>query len=528
MADAVTVRRVTGDVLACGLVFAALALPDTLVGARPAAFLVLPAEAVAGAALMLVLPPRARRVTAAVAGALLGVLTLLKIADIGFSQAFGRPFHPVLDWGFAGPALSLLGGAARIGTVVGAAFGALTLVVLTTLAATRVARAAGEHRRITARVVAVFAVAWTAAALAGLPLASHTTSALAYRDVRGATADLADRREFAAAMATDAFRATAPAGLLTALRGKDVLLTFVESYGRVALADPGVDALLDSATNRLQAAGFGARSAFLTSSTTGGGSWLAHSTLESGLWVDNEQRYRTFVTSDRLTLSGAFARAGWRTVSVQPENAAAWPEGAVYRFDRLYDGRDLGYSGPGFAYAAMPDQFTLSAFQRAELAPGHPPVMAEIDLVSSHWPWTAVPRLLGWDDLGDGTVFASATDRPAGGPAGYDEAVRYSLSALISYVETYGGDDLVLVFLGDHQPDASVTGPGADRDVPVTLVARDPAVLARISGWGWTPGLRPAAAAPVWPMSAFRDRFLTAFGPQLSAVPARAPAAGPG
>ena len=32
------------------------------------------------------------------------------------------------------------------------------------------------------------------------------------------------------------------------------------------------------------------------------------------------------------------------------------------------------------------------------------------------------------------------------------------------------------------------------------------------SDWGWQAGLRPNAGAPVWPMDAFRDRFLTAYG----------------
>jgi hypothetical protein len=71
----------------------------------------------------------------------------------------------------------------------------------------------------------------------------------------------------------------------------------------------------------------------------------------------------------------------------------------------------------------------------------------------------------------------------------------------------------VLVFLGDHQPAPIITGDVASRDVPVTIVAKDPAVLDRIAGWGWTDGLRPAPTAPVWRMDAFRDRFLTAFGP---------------
>jgi hypothetical protein len=79
-------------------------------------------------------------------------------------------------------------------------------------------------------------------------------------------------------------------------------------------------------------------------------------------------------------------------------------------------------------------------------------------------------------------------------------------------VETYGDNNLVLIFLGDHQPAPVVTGPGATRDVPVTIVARDPAVLDRISGWGWHDGLNPGPKAPVMPMNAFRDQFLTAFG----------------
>jgi hypothetical protein len=95
----------------------------------------------------------------------------------------------------------------------------------------------------------------------------------------------------------------------------------------------------------------------------------------------------------------------------------------------------------------------------------------------------------------------------------YGRAVAYSLESLVSWVETHGDDDLVLLVLGDHQPLPVVTGEGAGRDVPISVVAADPAVLDRVAGWGWDDGLRPAATAPVWPMASFRDRFLTAFGP---------------
>jgi hypothetical protein len=312
------------------------------------------------------------------------------------------------------------------------------------------------------------------------------------------------------------------------LRGKDVVLVFVESYGRVAVQDPQIgppiSAILEDGNRRLRAAGFSSRSAFLTSPTAGGGSWLAHGTLLSGLWVNNAQRHSDLLASDRLTLTGAFQRAQWRTVAVMPGLSQPWPDGAFYHCDRIYGAQDLGYHGPHFTFDTVPDQYTLAAFQRSERAAStRAPVMAEIPLISSHAPWRPLPRMLGWNEMGDGSAFdavkgdSDPTDIQLRGDreqvrAAYRDSIEYSLETLISYVETYGGDDLVLVFLGDHQPAPIVTGKHASRDVPITLVARDPAVLDRVSGWGWQDGLKPGPDAPVWRMDTFRNRFLTAFG----------------
>jgi hypothetical protein len=48
--------------------------------------------------------------------------------------------------------------------------------------------------------------------------------------------------------------------------------------------------------------------------------------------------------------------------------------------------------------------------------------------------------------------------------------------------------------------------------VPISVIAHDPTVLVQIAGWRWQDGLLPSSQAPVWPMAAFRDRFLGAFG----------------
>jgi hypothetical protein len=76
----------------------------------------------------------------------------------------------------------------------------------------------------------------------------------------------------------------------------------------------------------------------------------------------------------------------------------------------------------------------------------------------------------------------------------YRRSVEYSLASVISYVETYGDDDLVMIFLGDHQPTPVITGEGASRDVPITVVTRDPrgAGPDRRLGLGGRPRTGPA------------------------------------
>ena len=299
---------------------------------------------------------------------------------------------------------------------------------------------------------------------------------------------------------------------------------FVESYGQIAVQgssfSPQVDSVLAAGTKQLQSAGFGARSGWLTSSTFGGISWLAHSTMQSGLWINTPSRYDQLVASNRLTLSTAFKRAGWRTVADVPSDNRYWPEGSsFYHYDKVYNRLNVGYHGPTYAYAPMPDQFVYLALQRLELGKtDRPPLFAEIDLVSSHEPWTQVPPLIGWNRVGDGSIFyklpvdmSGQTDGPW---AGYGHSVEYTMSTLFSFVQHYAPKNLVMVVLGDHQPATTVSGLDASHNVPISIIANDPSVLHRIRGWGWVDGMQPSRQAPVWPMSAFRDRFLGAFGPQ--------------
>ena len=525
-------------ILAGVVVWLALVAPDQPQRLMLTAFLRVPLEGLALIALAVVLPTAARRILAGIVGPTLALIVILKILDVGFFAAFARPFDIVGDVGDAGIGIetmrAALGHTEADLIVFGGAALAVALFVGMTLAMLRLTRVAAGNARRSFGAVAALGTVWLLCAVSGAqllsqtPIASTSTAGFFVHEVGAVQADIHDEGVFAGQIRYDPFRSTPADRLLSGLRGKDVLLVFVESYGRVSVQgspfSPTVDAVLDKGTSRLKAAGFSARTAFVTSPGFGGISWLAHSTLQSGAWANSQRRYDQLIDTNRFTLSEAFKRAGWRTINFAPADDRSWAEGSsFYHYDKLYDRRDMGYHGPGFTYAPMPDQYMLSALQRLELARTHRrPLFAEVDTVSSHMPWNRIPQMIPWRDVGDGSIYNripmlqepdSFWWSPKRVKAAYARSLEYSLNVLISFVQRYGNKNLVLVVVGDEQPLPVVSGQGASHDVPISLIAHDPAVLNRIGGWGWGAGLLPSRHAPVWPMSAIRDRILTAFGP---------------
>jgi len=478
------------------------------------------------------------------------LVVVLKAADLGVRTALGRPLSPWLDLHLAPSLVHLLTG--TVGGVLGwlvllgvpIVAGALFLAART---AVRHAQVALEHRPLRAGAVAVAALLVTAAASERVApdlldghraVATHASATLLEQWRRG-RAILAALPEFRRRAEHDAFRDAGRNAQLAGLGGADVLLMYVESYGRSALDDPRyakvVRPRLEAFASRLADAGLHAASGWLVSPTAGGQSWLAHGTMQSGLWLPHHRHYELLLTTDRLTLGEAFTRAGYRTIAVKPAITMPWPEGQRFGYDRIYAAADLGYQGRPYNWVTMPDQFTLSALERTERA-DHPraPLFAEVSLISSHAPWTPIPPVLDdWSVIGDGKIFSRWAD--LGDPPEvlwrdaervrrhYALALDYVLGVLASYAERFVDRDTLLLIVGDHQPSPLITGEGASRDVPIHVVTGDPGLLEPFLAWGVAPGLVPEAGGPVRRMDAFRDWFLGAFGapPPATATAAR-------
>ncbi|HKD93947.1 MAG TPA: CDP-alcohol phosphatidyltransferase family protein [Gaiellaceae bacterium] len=514
--------------LALLIVWAALVAPIRPWQLTPGFFARLPLEGLVLVALAVVLPGRAGRVVSWAIGLAVGVLVLVKIFDLGFFVAFNRQFNPVEDWSYlsvgVGTVRDTFGNRDADFAVVAATVIGLSALVIPALAVGRVTRvAAGDRRRslgLVALLAAVWALCWGfGAQVSGAGIASASAARFAVDEVKAVQEDFRSEAQFSAELRRPDAARKIPAGrLLKGLRGKDVLLVFVESYGQIAVQgtdfSPGIDAVVNTGTQQLAADGFFSRSGWLAAPNFGGGSWLADATLQTGAWVTSPGRYSKLIASKRLALSAAFRRAGWKTVADMPATRGSWPAGrSFYRYEQIYQRHNLGYHGPQFGFSPMPDQFALKALQKLQLAKRHrPPIFSEIFLSSSHEPWTHIPQLIPWNRVGDGSIFnrlpvdrVGLTDTQQG----FAASIKYSLRALYSFVERYGSKNTVLIVLGDEQPSRIVAQ--ANHDVPIAIAAHDPKVIRRLSSWGWTNGMLPGSTAPVWRESLFRNRFLHAF-----------------
>jgi phosphatidylglycerophosphate synthase len=512
--------------VALAVVWAALVAPIRPWLFTPGAFVRLPLEGLLLVALAAVLPTRAVRFVPWVMGPVLGLLVLVKLFDVGFFIFFNRQFNPVEDWAYLPIGVTTVretfGGRDADLAVAAAVLLALAALVIPALALGQLTRVAERHRRRSLRVVAVLTAAWAVfwvlgAQFSGAGIASTSAAHLAVNEVRAVQADLRAEARFRALLGReDPYRRTPPG--LTGLRGKDVLLVFIESYGQIAVQgtpfSPSIDSVVNAGTQQLSTKGFSSRSGWLASPNFGGGSWLADATLQSGVWVSSPGRYSALIASKRLTLAAAFRHAGWRTVADMPSTHGSWPAGrSFYHYEKIYERANIAYHGPRFGFSTMPDQYALHVLQKHELATrNRPPIFSEIFLTSSHDPWIRIPPLIPWNRLGNGSIFnrlpvdrTGLTDTQQG----YAKSIKYSLRAVYSFVERYGTRNTVLIVLGDEQPARVVAQ--ANHDVPATIIARDPKVIQRLSSWGWTNGMLPSSSAPVWPENTFRDRFFQTF-----------------
>jgi hypothetical protein len=466
------------------------------------------------------------------------LIAALKTADFAMFTALARGFNPVADLALVDAGLRLLSGAVGPAMTVLAAIGVLLLFAAITAAlwwATGIwAAAAPAHAGLRGLAgAAALVMTGVAAAEVGdrmnrweLPLSLPGTAFTARVGVERLSTvreTLADLRAFEAAAARDPF---VDAGGLLDVIDRDVIVVFIESYGRSSLDTPLFADLhrgtLAESEAVLADRGLAMASGLLASPTQGGQSWLAHATFANGLWVNGQTRYGAVLASGRRTLYHLAADAGFHTAAVMPQITLDWPESSRMGFETILAAADLGYAGRNFNWVTMPDQFVFTAIDRQlrENRPDDRPFFIQFATGSSHAPWVPVPELLDWDEIGDGRVFdamAEAGEAPDvvwrdrdRVRSQYRLAVDYALRTAFAYAERHADDPPLMIVLGDHQA-AGFVALDERPDVPIHLIGPSHLVERAAADWGLSPGLLPAEESSVVAMDRMRNRILRTF-----------------
>src|SRR4029077_9920876 len=117
---------------------------------------------------------------------------------------------------------------------------------------------------------------------------------------------------------------------LARVRGADVFLIFVESYGAIAYERPEIAPSLRAARaqfdHAIRPTHRDVVSAYVESPTFGGSSWLAHLSLMSGVEIRDPETNARLMRQDGEWLVRVFARHAYRTIALMPGLLQRWPE----------------------------------------------------------------------------------------------------------------------------------------------------------------------------------------------------------
>jgi hypothetical protein len=315
-------------------------------------------------------------------------------------------------------------------------------------------------------------------------------------------------------------------GAIALTRKPDVHLILVESYGRVMIEHPVMYlrwmAHLKRMQGAIEAGGWHVVSGFSRAPIMGGRSWLAESTVLTGMRVSYQAVYHHLMSQiDRVPHLVSFLKGqGYASLLLGPADRTrpGVRQANPYRYDHQLGFDDLRYRGPKVGWGLVPDQYSLGFAHEHVLDRVHGPLFFNFHMVTSHAPWKHVPEMVAdWRTLNDQK--GEPIDAASGSPYTdlkrfvrstrtfarmgelrthlayrYAAAILYELSVIEQHLAAVKRDALVVV-LGDHQP-PFLAAETLSFDTPVHVFARDPKLLDELRRHGFRDGLRLEPGQP--------------------------------
>lgn len=316
---------------------------------------------------------------------------------------------------------------------------------------------------------------------------------------------------------------------LGGLQSADLIVVFVESYGRNLFQHPRYGALLrqdlEKTTASLRAAGHGVVSSWIESPVTGGQSHVAHASFMSGIPLESSHDHEALLASDARMLTHILGDLGYHCVNVQPKLEIEWPDSQrVLGFHEDLFGVHTPYRKHGgmiYHWAAAPDQYHLALAMQNYMKSGDKPVFLQLVACVSHAPFSKIPPYISdWNKALDPKAYQPVKTYPYTiefyhGAEGVEEAylatLRYTFEMLVGYVDALPRPALLLV-LGDHQAPrtGSIAPDVVDYAVPLHVISNRPELLAPMRARGGSDSMIPTGAEAT-PMHEFLFEFLKAY-----------------
>jgi hypothetical protein len=257
-------------------------------------------------------------------------------------------------------------------------------------------------------------------------------------------------------------------------------------------------------------------SGYSTAPVSGGRSWLAVSSIWTGMTVKYEAVYRQLLEGmERLpTFVGFLQKQGYETIHLAPSDR---PRPGIaqenpFRWHEYIGFQQLDYRGPRMGWGIVPDQYALSFTEEHFLRTARHPLFFNFHMVSSHAAWATIPRYVSdWHMLNDASrtepdsfqnsEIAARLERysrmephqtymgelTAKLREGYERSLFYDFRVIEDFLSRQNGDAIV-IFMGDHQPPV-VAPETTNFDVPVHVLSRDPVLLDEFRDRGFSEGL---------------------------------------
>jgi hypothetical protein len=310
----------------------------------------------------------------------------------------------------------------------------------------------------------------------------------------------------------------------------EVHIYIVESYGRILnrnLVRAAWKQRLSKMGSAFREDGWFMATGLSQAPVSGGRSWLADTTVFTGIEVKYESVYRHLVpqAATMPSLIRMFEGNGYRTILVRPKDRARKGVKLINHFDfeQTIFFKDLAYTGRSYGWSGIPDQFTLGKL-REEILPADPsrPNFLFFHMASSHIPWNELPPVVDdWRELQHTTGKSAKRRRRSNAKevkfqlarykrtdevrinrlrattqnlGQYAKAIDYELQVLTKHVLALPEQPSMIILMGDHQP--PMMGKSSDFSVPIHVLTRDPLLRREFIDRGFTRGMQLQLSTP--------------------------------